>query len=111
MWISKKDYNQLLDRAKAGDTGVFSRLANSLKASTDLSIARRDGEKYRKAILQVIEAFAPNYEDDVDKFVADMAIWKDSVERERALLRLNGLDTESLTKMFNAEGDGDDDAD
>jgi hypothetical protein len=65
---------------------------------------------YREALLHCIEAFAPNYGDDVDKFVADMAIWKDSVERERALLRLNGLDTESLTKMFSTEGD-DEDAD
>jgi hypothetical protein len=67
--------------------------------------------RYRDALLHSIEAFAPNYGDDVEKFVSDMAIWKDSVERERALLRLNGLDTESLTKMFNTDGAGDDDGD
>jgi len=74
---------------------------------SEASLVNKQAE-LNNALLQCIEAFAPNYGEDVDKFVADMAIWKDSIERQRALERLNGLDAETLTKLFDIQDEDDD---
>lgn len=87
-------------------------LANSIErdaAVAQLKEAYAREKAYKTALETVIEAAFPQYKDDLDRFVSDLAVWKDSVARQESLERLNGLNAEHLERMFDIEDlEGDD---
>lgn len=76
---------------------------------TGRRVGSAESNTYKTALETVIEAAFPQYKDDLDRFVSDLAVWKDSVARQESLERLNGLNAEHLERMFDIEdleGDG-----
>lgn len=96
MWISRKAQHENEDLL-----GMYKRNMDSAYAARKQSWKETD--RLRTALQNVIDAAFQSYGEDIDRFVADLAVWKDSVERQEALERLNGLNAEQLIRTFNLE--------